>query len=64
MTRDDRPPALVCRQTGSIRSVAPCMAWASGACGYCGIPAPEVDERARMDAVLDEREQLTVEGLR
>lgn len=62
MTRDDRP-APTCRRTGSPRGTGACLGSSSGACGYCGLPAPEVDERARVDAALDERAQLIVEGL-
>lgn len=64
MTRDDRPPALVCRQTGSIRSVAPCMAAPDGGCDYCSLPAPEASQRIRVDALAHGWEQAIKEAYR
>jgi hypothetical protein len=53
-------PAPTCRQTGSPRGSGACMAARDGSCGYCGLPAPDADARAR----LDERAQLNEEVYR
>jgi hypothetical protein len=58
------PPAPTCRQTGSLRGSGACMAAWDGSCGYCGLPPVSVDMQAQLDALLDERAQLTVEGWR
>lgn len=66
-TRIVRParPALTCQQTGSARSTGPCMAAASGACGYCGLSSPaEDDRRLRVAALLDEASQFVLGGWR
>lgn len=56
-------PALTCRQTGAPRGSGACLA-GPGGCAYCGLPAPTVDARLRLGALLDERAQYAAEDFR
>lgn len=60
--RPQRSP-LACVQTGSPRGAGACLA-SGGGCAYCGLPAPAVEARLRLDALLDERAQYAAEAYR